>query len=148
MSKVEQVLLFWKEQDPNLGSMLLKSNAKEVAEADKTEVVGYLPDLKGKKILELAAGIGRFTGYFSSVADHVTAVDFVPHFIEAQEKRSNLALICADAMDLKFEENSFDFVFFNGLLMYLEDDEMELLLQRIAGWLKPSGELFLESRAT
>lgn len=142
MSKLEQVLLFWKEQDPTICSMLLKSNAKEVAEADKNEVIGYLPDLKGKKILELAAGIGRFTSHFSTVADHVTAVDFVPHFIEAQEKRNNVALICSDVMDLTFEENCFDFIFFNGLLMYLEDDEMELLLHRIARWLKPSGELF------
>jgi phosphoethanolamine N-methyltransferase len=142
MSKVDQVLLFWKEQDPNVGSMLLRSNAKEIAEADKNEVVSHLPDLRGKKILELAAGIGRFTDYFSSEASHVTAVDFAPQFIDAQEKRTNVALICSDAMDLTFEENSFDFVFFNWFLMYLEDDEMELLLQRIARWLKPSGELF------
>jgi Methyltransferase domain. len=40
------------------------------------------------------------------------------------------------------EENSLDFVFLNWLLMFLEDDETEILMNRIYKWLKPGGELF------
>jgi SAM-dependent methyltransferase len=36
----------------------------------------------GKRVLELGAGIGRFTGELAPSAAHVTAVDFMPHLIE------------------------------------------------------------------
>ena len=70
----------------------------------------------------------------------------MPHFLEKNQQDhadfSNVAYICSDVMSLEFEESSFDFVFLHWLLMYLEDDQMKLLFDRIHRWLKLQGELF------
>jgi SAM-dependent methyltransferase len=50
--------------------------------------------------------------------------------------------LCADVMDLNIEKESVDFIFFNWLLMYLEDRETLELIEKIGDWLKPNGELF------
>jgi phosphoethanolamine N-methyltransferase len=113
---------------------------------EKSEIISYLPDLKGKKVLDLGAGIGRFTRHFASHAHHVISTDLMPHFIEKNQQNhadfSNVKYICSDVMNLEFEEASFDFVFLHWLLMYLEDHQMKLLIERIHRWLKPQGELF------
>lgn len=145
MGRVEQVLLFWKEQDPSITSMHLRHNAEEFDEEEKAEVMSYLPPLEGKEILELASGIGRFTHPLSQRGRHVTAVDFAPQLLQKNQKespRDNISFLCCDVMNLSFSEKSFDFIFFNWLLMYLEDDEIEILIQRVNQWLKPGGELF------
>ena len=40
------------------------------------------PSLSGLRVLELGAGIGRFTGLLAATAAHVHAVDFMPNLIE------------------------------------------------------------------
>lgn len=37
---------------------------------------------------------------------------------------------------------SIDFIFSNWLLMYLSDEELKVLLEKMLGWLRPSGFLF------
>lgn len=126
--------------------MYLRENASDLNEYEKAELLSYLPNFKGKKVLELAAGIGRFTRYFASQADHFTAVDIAPQFIEKNREDhvdcKNVSFICSDAMDLSFLDQSFDFIFCNWLFMFLEDDEVERLMGRIYRWLNPQGALF------
>jgi phosphoethanolamine N-methyltransferase len=45
-------------------------------------------------------------------------------------------------MNLEFEPEFFDFVFMNWLLMYLDDQQVVLLRDRIRQWLKVGGTLF------
>ena len=40
------------------------------------------PSLAGMRVLELGAGIGRFTGLLAATASQVHAVDFMPNLIE------------------------------------------------------------------
>ena len=98
------------------------------------------------KVLELAAGIGRYTSYFAHVASHVTAVDFVEKFLDQNRKATaqfnNISYYCADVMDLEFEPESFDFIFMNWLLMYLDDQQMMLLHDRIRQWIRVGGTIF------
>lgn len=147
MRRIEKVSLYWKQQDPTVQSMYKKPNAQYLDEHEKTELLSYFPNLKGKKILDLGAGIGRFTRYFSSLADHLITVDMAPQLVEKNRQDhadcSNVTFLCCDVMSFEMEDNSFDFIFLNWLLMYLEDDEVEVLMKRIARWLKPAGELFL-----
>jgi phosphoethanolamine N-methyltransferase len=126
--------------------MYKRPNAGYLDGHEKTEIISYLPDLKEKKVLDLGSGIGRFTHHFASYADHLTSTDMMPHFLEKNQQDhanfNNVSYICSNAMKLQFEESSFDFVFLHWLLMYLEDTQMKLLIQRIHRWLKPQGELF------
>ena len=94
------------------------------------------PSLAGLRVLELGAGIGRFTRALSEAgAAHVHAVDFMKNLIDevrtsvlsrrvrfthapssAQNERTNAALgnlsfEAADVMTMAFEPASYDFVF-------------------------------------
>lgn len=146
MSRSEKAFEFWQGQKPNLKSMYLTDLGSELDVVERPEILSYLPQFKDKIVLELAAGIGRFTGDFAALAEKVVAVDFVPKFIRANQKRnalySNVEYLCSDVMCLDLEEKSFDLIFMNWLLMYLEDEEVELLAERFSRWLKPGGHLF------
>ena len=110
--------------------MMLDTHAADLHKAELPEVLERLPHFENKRVLELGAGIGRFTGELARVASHVTAVDFMKSFIEANEqtngpKFSNIKFLQADVTVLDFPEGSFDFVFSNWLMMYLTDAEVD-----------------------
>lgn len=75
------------------------------------------------------------------------ATDIVAQFIEENRRRNSeysawTEFIVADANDLRFPPHSFDFVFANWLLMYLNDDQLEAFAQRLFEWIAPGGHLF------
>ena len=114
---------------------------------DTREIINYFPNIEGQQILELAAGIGRFTKPLAAVAEHIVVVDFVEKFIAKNKenncKFNNITYHVSNAMDINFERESFDFVLSNWLFMYLENDECQLLLAYIAKWLKSEGYFFI-----
>ena len=57
--------------------------------------------------------------FFASQAKEVVVVDLAAQFIE--KNRTDHA-DCANAMDLQFKDNYFDFIFINWLFVYLEED--------------------------
>jgi phosphoethanolamine N-methyltransferase len=146
VDRAKTVYRFWKQFEPSIRSMLLNGKGEEIDPEERKEMVGYFPDLTKKTVLELAAGIGRYTGYFASHAEHVTTVDFMEQFVEENKRAnggcSNVDFLCEDAMDLEFEDERFDFIFINWLFMYLGDEEVQVLSQRLSRWLKPGGCLF------
>ena len=77
----------------------------------------------------------------------MAAIDFVDRFIHKNIKVSssffNTTHHIGNMMDVDIENDSFDFIFVNWLLMYLRDDDARVLCDRIEKWLKPEGELFL-----
>jgi SAM-dependent methyltransferase len=75
---------FWETQEADISSMLLNGEAAGgLAGRDFEQIIGTLPPLASRHVLELGAGIGRFTRYFAEKAGHVTAVDFSENFVEA-----------------------------------------------------------------
>ena len=138
---------FWNKQTADTEGMCLNEDASEFDDIEKLEICGYFPELKDKIILELGAGIGRFTGFFASSAKKVVAVDFVEKFIEKNKELnssySNIRFITQNVMKLNFRDEKFDFIFMNWLLMYLSESETRFLTERIKKWLKPNGCIFL-----
>ena len=81
--------------------MMLDTHAADLHKAELPEVLERLPHFENKRVLELGAGIGRFTGELARVASHVTAVDFMKTFIDANEqtngpKFGNITFLQAD----------------------------------------------------
>ncbi|CAE8703237.1 unnamed protein product, partial [Polarella glacialis] len=111
---------------PTLENMMLDSNAGDMDRLERPEILSALPSLQGKKVLELGAGIGRFSGVLARKAGEVVAVDFVKSScIENQRLNAgcnNLRVMHGDVTQLDLEPNSFDLVFSNWLLMYLTDE--------------------------
>jgi phosphoethanolamine N-methyltransferase len=137
---------FWGGKPATIAGMILWDESDTLGQAERADIIAQLPSLEGMEILELAAGIGRYTSHFAHVASHVTAVDFVEKFLDQNRKATaqfnNISYYCADVMDLEFEPESFDFIFMNWLLMYLDDQQMVLLRDRIRLWIRVGGTVF------
>ena len=138
---------FWRGKPATIATMLLQQEESDtLSEAEVVEILNQLPSLRGMEVLELGAGIGRYTSHFAQVARHVTAVDFVENFLDQNRKATarfnNITYYCTDVMDLEFEPESFDFVFMNWLLMYLDNQQMILLRDRIRQWTRVGGTVF------
>ncbi|XP_019709528.1 phosphoethanolamine N-methyltransferase isoform X2 [Elaeis guineensis] len=141
---------YWMEhsKDLTVAAMMLDSRATNLDKEERPEVLSLLPPYKGKSVLELGAGIGRFTGELAKEAGHVLALDFIENVIKKNESINghftNTSFMCADVTspDLLIEEESVDLIFSNWLLMYLSDNEVERLAERMVKWLKVGGYIF------
>lgn len=144
--RLNKVTQFWEQQKATIQSMHLKSGAALCNQQEVEEIIGYLPDLRGKNVLDLASGIGRFTRHFSKFSNHLTSVDLMQKYVEKNREDHidclNVTYICSDVMNLIFPENTFDFIFCNWIFLYLTDAETKIIIDRIYNWLRPEGKLF------
>jgi ubiquinone/menaquinone biosynthesis C-methylase UbiE len=107
-------------------------------------VISLLPDLSGKKILEVGCGRGVFANYLANqfpdativaVDFSSTAIDIARHQYDAQQ---NLSFRVENAESLSFSEDSFDW--------YISCETMEhvlrpeLMMKEICRVLKPRGQ--------
>ncbi|KAK6925370.1 hypothetical protein RJ641_009696, partial [Dillenia turbinata] len=141
---------YWMEHSADLTveAMMLDSKASELDKVERPEVLSLLPPYEGKSVLELGAGIGRFTGELAQKAGQVLALDFIENVIKKNEaingQYKNVKFICADVTspELNITEGSIDLIFSNWLLMYLNDKEVQSLAERMVKWLKVGGFIF------
>jgi len=129
--------------------MMLDDNAAIIEQQDREEILSLLPHLDGKRVLELAAGIGRFTPHLSERVGpdgSVLAVEFIQKFSDANQAShahmGNIDFVCGDVCTLDLSPGSQDVVFINWLLMYLSDDEVQKFATNALRWLAPGGHLF------
>ncbi|XXG80014.1 hypothetical protein AAC387_Pa09g0970 [Persea americana] len=114
----------------------------------ENDILSLLPPLHGKSVLELGAGIGRFTGELAKDAGQVIAVDFIDSVIKKNESTNghfkNVNFMCADVTspNMQIQPESVDLIFSNWLQMYLSDKEVENLVERMMKWLKVDGFIF------
>jgi phosphoethanolamine N-methyltransferase len=110
------------------------------------QVLRLLGSTEDKYVVELGAGIGRFTGELAGTARNVVALDFMQNLIDQNKKNNshfgNVIFRCGDAMELSLPKGSVDVVFSNWLLMYLSDEEVTKLAASMLSWLSEDGILF------
>ena len=108
--------------------------------------MNLLGPVDGLSLVELGAGIGRFTADLAKSAKHVIALDFMQNLIDQNEKSNshlgNIDFRCADATQLDLEKSSTDVIVSNWLLMYLSDTEVQKLATNMLSWLKDGGIIF------
>jgi len=127
--------------------MMLDSNAKRLHELESPEILEKAPSMAGKDVLELAAGIGRYTGLIGQTAKSVTAVEFMPDFHKANVATNghlqHVSFVCQDVVEFDSPANAFDVIFSNWIFMYLSDDEVRAFAAKAVRMLRPGGRLFL-----
>ncbi|CAK9007745.1 unnamed protein product [Durusdinium trenchii] len=138
---------YWADHSsPTIETMMLDTDAASIDKLERPEILSQIPSVAGKDVLELGAGIGRFSGLLARKARRVVAVDFVAAACaenrHANAEQKNLEVIQADVTALQLEPTSFDLVFSNWLFMYLTDEECRELAAKLLGWLRPGGHLF------
>ncbi|KAL2342337.1 hypothetical protein Fmac_003622 [Flemingia macrophylla] len=141
---------YWVQHSADLSveAMMLDSKAAHLDKEERPEVLSLLPAYEGKSVVELGAGIGRFTGELAHKAGQLLAVDFIDSAIKKNESinghHKNVKFLCADVTSPNSHifEGSVDLIFSNWLLMYLSDNEVENLAERMMKWLKDDGYIF------
>ncbi|KAE9554540.1 hypothetical protein FO519_002244 [Halicephalobus sp. NKZ332] len=148
-SRRETYKSFWDKYSdkPDNGAMMLNKNADELEEQDRMDILASLPEFTDKDVVDIGAGIGRFTTIFSRTARHVTSTDFIHSFIEKNKERNatakNIKFVVSDAAHLELSNRSVDLVFTNWLMMYMTDPEVVEFVTNALKWLRPGGFLKL-----
>jgi ubiquinone/menaquinone biosynthesis C-methylase UbiE len=127
--------------DQYLGPFLFEPSARIMS--------GFLPEDYQGNVLELAAGTGRLTRHLIKKLGsqgRLTASDLSPDMLEIAEQKlsfPNLQFVVADAQQLPFPDDHFDFVFFQYGIMFLPDKGKGMA----EAWrvLKPGGKLFMST---
>jgi len=139
---------FWEKnsKEASLEEMMLNSDAKSIRSLEEPEVLGMLPSLLDKDVVELACGIGRFTSHLAEKANSVIALDFMENFILKNEEENshfgNIKFVQADVTQFDLDDGSVDVVFSNWILMYLSDQEVLELFRKVLRWLRPGGYFY------
>ncbi len=93
-------------------------------------------------VLDLGSGVGFWTEYFAHRFAHVVSVEASPALYSALTDRCsrypNVTTCNGDVLSFEPREK-FGLVFLGGLLMYLDEHDARVLLQRLAPSLEPGG---------
>lgn len=146
---------FWSQyaSAPTVETMMLHNEAQIWDESDRMDVIAGLPDnITEMDVVELGAGIGRFTKHFAQKARTVLATDFIESFIKKNEELhqhyGNTVFKVGDAVNQQLDNNSCDLLFTNWLLMYLTDAEVAQFCLNAIKWIRPQGYLHIRESCT
>lgn len=147
----ETMTKYWNEHSGSLtvDAMMLDDNSVLLDAGDRAEVLAMLPDLTGKAVSEIGAGIGRYTTPLleEKKVGSIHATDFVESYIEKNREvnghHANATFARSDVTEEDFGVERYDHVFSNWLFMYLSDEETLDAFTRIFRSLKPGGTFFL-----
>lgn len=95
--------------------------------------------LRGKSILDLGCGIGRFNLLIKESGGQVIGVDSCPGMLNKNAAKT----VCAPITDLPFPDASFDFCLSVWTLQYLDEHQLSISAAEIARVLKPNGAIFI-----
>lgn len=106
-------------------------------------IMSHMKDLSGKHVLELGCGAGESSVYFAMKGAKCVATDCSPKMIETAHKLAEKYCVTIEgqvmsAMDIKFPENSFDYVYAANLLHHVDPI---VTLNEMYRVLKPGGKL-------
>ncbi|KAL5189234.1 Phosphoethanolamine N-methyltransferase 1 [Glycine soja] len=129
---------YWLQHSADLSveAMMLDSKAAHLDKEERPEVLSLLPPFEGKSVIELGAGIGRFTGELALKAGQLLAVDFIDTAIKKNETinghHNHVKFLCADVTSPNMSNNVSE-----GSV-----DVVEKLAERMVRWLKDGGYIF------
>lgn len=96
------------------------------AAPENRQILSWMGDIRGKKILDLGAGLGEASLFFAAQGAEVTASDISPGMLDlisknAQKKGLKIKTVECSANDLSvLADQSFDFIYAANLLHHVE----------------------------
>ena len=108
-------------------------------------ILAHMGDLRGKKLLDIGAGLGESSVYFALRGASVTTVDISPQMVEtalALGKKFGVELqgIVSSAEFLNVPEETYDLIYVANTIHHVQDrDRLFIQMQRA---LKPGGRFF------
>ncbi|MEO7142566.1 MAG: class I SAM-dependent methyltransferase [Bryobacteraceae bacterium] len=115
------------------------------AAVENRAILALMGDLRGKRVLDVGAGLGESSVYFALLGADVTAVDLSPGMVEcavALGKLHGVGIqgVVQSGESLDVPENHFDIVYIANTIHHVTDKER--LFQQIHKALKPGGRFF------
>ncbi len=108
-------------------------------------ILERMGDLRGKRVLDIGAGLGESSVFFAQQGAEVVTSDLSPKMVEFAVRlgRSHgveIQGVVASAEDLRVPSNSFDFVYMGNLIHHIEDRDR--LFASVRDALKPGGFMY------
>ncbi len=129
------------EQDPQNLDLKIRHETQKV--------FSWLPDIAGKSVLDLGAGVGQWTFRFQQRgARQITAVEFSASLVEigqleVQQRGITNVEFVHSAAETYRSSHSFEVVFISGLMIYLNDDQAETLVMHLKQHTTPESIILL-----
>jgi SAM-dependent methyltransferase len=108
-------------------------------------ILSRMGDVRGKRLLDIGAGLGESSVYFALQGAQVTMTDISPGMVQtgrelARRYGVEVAGIVSGAEDLAVAAESFDYVYIANTIHHVRD--RDALFQKIHRALKPGGSFF------
>jgi SAM-dependent methyltransferase len=108
-------------------------------------ILSRMGDVRGKRLLDIGAGLGESSVYFALQGAQVTMTDISPGMVQtgrelARRSGVEVAGIVSGAEDLAVAAESFDYVYIANTIHHVRD--RDALFQKIHRALKPGGSFF------
>ena len=108
-------------------------------------ILSRMGNLRGKRLLDIGAGLGESSVYFALQGAQVTMTDISPGMVQtgrelARRSGVEVAGIVSGAEDLAVAAESFDYVYIANTIHHVRD--RDALFQKIHRALKPGGSFF------
>ena len=134
----------WAGSTP-LHQIAVREAFESPAAVENRAILELMGELKGKRVLDVGAGLGESSVYFALQGARVTAVDLSPGMVEcavALGKIHGVAIegIVQSGETLEVEPDSYDIVYVANTIHHVTDKRQ--LFQQIRKALKPGGRFF------
>ena len=108
-------------------------------------ILSRMGDLKGKRLLDIGAGLGESSVYFALQGARVTMTDISPGMVQTGRELAGkfgveIEGIVSQAEDLGVPAETYDFVYIANTIHHVQD--RDALFQKIHRALKPGGRFF------
>lgn len=107
-------------------------------------------DVSGKKVLEIGCGIGRWADALHDKCGSFLGIDFSEDLIEIAKKSynyDNCEFQVMSATDIKVDElliePPFDIVIFSGVLMYINDEDLGVIIDEVNNVTDENKKIFI-----
>ena len=105
---------------------------------EESQILEENIQFEGKKILEIGCGLGRWAEFFHDKCETYLGIDYAKNLIELAKKNynyENCHFQVMSALDIDIEQliikPPFDIIFIAGVLIYLNDEDIPLLINEI-----------------
>jgi len=128
--------------ETDLDELLVTQSFESPTAIENAYALEQFGDLQGKTLLDLGCGAGETSVYFALRGAKVTASDIAENFLRVVNRLADrygvsLNTLAADAGNLPFKDNTYDFVFCNGVLHHVHLESAASEIHRV---LKPGGK--------
>ncbi len=156
-SKLTIIQKYW-QKTPEFFSEKYKTNFFQLLSpvnlfllARRKKALQLVGNVKDKKILDVGCGSGIFMIDFAKRGAYVIGIDYSQKMIDIARKElkhykipsNQYKLVQANATELPFKDQSFDFILTTGLTDYLTDKQDQQFLEEASRVLKKNGTLIV-----